>query len=252
MTDYKKYSLGQVENFLYDAMSTDATPQEIYDVIKGVVQDNYYTYKVQTEKAYELLALLNGNGVGHVGFDIGHDHVFDHIFGENSFLKQDRNSNFPKENTVCDKDDPSPECKGAWNDFWEEHHYPEEVKDDCMPPWGHSDMEALRYTEEEMNALCDATTSAKKGKVNKWILPIEADPSGEYFVTFPDDLLEAADLKEGNQIDWIDQGDGSYLFKKVKEPSWVRGNELARVKTYQEMIDDGWTMTDDGFWIKEN
>jgi hypothetical protein len=26
---------------------------------------------------------------------------------------------------------------------WEEHFYPEEAKNDNMPPWGHSDMEAL-------------------------------------------------------------------------------------------------------------
>jgi len=209
MTDYKKYSLGQVENFLYDAMSTDATPQEIYDVIKGVVQDNYYTYKNQTSKAYELLALLNGNGVGHIE---------------------------------------------GW-DAWEETHYSEEVKDDCMPPWGHSDMEALKYTDEELNAMCDAAEA--KDKVVKWSLPVEVDgPSGEYFITFPDDLLEAADLEEGDQIEWIDQGDGSYMMKKVEKKetheSWVKGNELSRVKTYQEMIDDGWEMTDDGFWIKEN
>jgi hypothetical protein len=159
MTDYKKYALGQVENFLYDAMSTDATSAEIYDVIKGVVQDNYYTYKAQTEKAGELLALLNGNGKDHLS---------------------------------CDKDDTSPECKHAWNDFWEEHQ---------------------QYTDEELNAMCDA--AEKADKVKKWILPVEADPSGEYFVTFPDDLLEAADLKEGNQVYWIDQGDGSYLLEKV-------------------------------------
>jgi len=202
MTDYKKYSLGQVENFLYDAMSTEATPQEIYDVIKGVVQDNYYTYKAQTAKAGELLALLNGNGKGHLS---------------------------------CDKNDPSPECKGAWNDFWEEQYYPEEYS---------------QYTEEELNAMCDA--AEKADKVKKWVLPVEMDPSGEYFVTFPDDLLEATDLKEGDMVEWISQGDGSYLLKKEKQPSWVRGNELSKVKTYQEMIDDGWTMTDDGFWIKEN
>jgi bifunctional DNA-binding transcriptional regulator/antitoxin component of YhaV-PrlF toxin-antitoxin module len=184
MTDYKKYSLGQVENFLYDAMSTEATPQEIYDVIKGVVQDNYYTYKQQTSKAYELLALLNGNGEGHIT-------------------------------------------------GWEE---------------------SSQYTEEEMDAMCAAAEA--KDKVVKWSLPVEIDgPSGEYFITFPDDLLEAADLKEGDQVEWIDQGDGSYLMKNVEKkehPSWVRGNELSRVKTYQEMIDDGWEMTDDGFWIKEN
>lgn len=159
MTDYKKYALGQVENFLYDAMSTDATSAEIYDVIKGVVQDNYYTYKAQTEKAHELLSLLNGNGAGHL---------------------------------TCDKDDPSPECQNAWNDFWEENYYPEEV----------------------LNAMCDA--AEKEDKVVKWSLPVEVDPSGEYFLTFPDDLLEASDLKEGDQVEWIDRGDGSYLMKKVE------------------------------------
>ena len=66
MTDHKDYALKQVENFLYDAMSADATAQEIYDVIKGVVEDNYNVYKNATQKAYELLALLNGNGEGHI------------------------------------------------------------------------------------------------------------------------------------------------------------------------------------------
>ena len=69
MTDfnYKKYSLENLENWMHDAMSSaEATPQEIYDVIKGVVEENYYTYKHQTSQAYELLALLNGNGEGHI------------------------------------------------------------------------------------------------------------------------------------------------------------------------------------------
>jgi len=186
MTDYKKYSLGQVENFLYDAMSTEATPQEIYDVIKGVVEDNYYTYKAQTEKAYELLALLNGNGKGHIP-------AYDEYIEK-------------KENTVCDKDDPSPECQKSWNDFWEEHYYPEEVNDDGMRPWGHSDIEY-------------SIANKKEDKVKKWILPVEeckdADTDEiEYFVSFPDDLLEAANLKEGDQVEWIDNKDGSFTIKK--------------------------------------
>ena len=195
MTDYKKYALGQVENFLYDAMSTDATPQEIYDVIRGVVEDNYYTYKKSAAEAYELLALLNGNGVGHL---------------------------------TCDKDNTSPECKKSWNDFWEE---------------------PSQYTDEELNEMCDAVTSAKQGKVNKWILPVDDD----YNITFPEDLIEQTGWKEGDVLEWIDQGDGSFkMVKKETKPSWVKGNELARVKTHQEMIDDGWEMTADGFWIKEN
>jgi bifunctional DNA-binding transcriptional regulator/antitoxin component of YhaV-PrlF toxin-antitoxin module len=217
VTDYKKYALGQVENFLYDAMSTDATAEEIYDVIKGVVQDNFNTYENAAAKAYDLLSLLNA--------------------GYGTHTPPKAKPVVPP--TICDKDDSSQECKKSWNDFWVE------------------DLHRTDYTDEELDAMCAAATSAKKGKVNKWILPVEETKDAdtdetEYFITFPDDLLEAADLKEGNQVEWIDQGDGSYLLKKVKQPSWVKGNELARVKTYKEMIDDGWTMTDDGFWIKEN
>jgi hypothetical protein len=201
--DYKKYSLENLENWMHDAMSAgEATPQEIYDVIVGVVKENYYTYKNQTSKAYELLALLNGNGKGHIK---AYDDCVDKVLS-------------------CDKDDPSPECKGAWNDFWENN---------TMPPWGHSDMEALHYTEEELNAMCDAAenkikmgvqNSGENGdgyfiptdKVVKWQLPIELDgPSGEYYVIFPDDLLEAANLKEGDQVNWIDRGDGSFELRKV-------------------------------------
>jgi bifunctional DNA-binding transcriptional regulator/antitoxin component of YhaV-PrlF toxin-antitoxin module len=208
MTDYKKYSLGQVENFLYDAMSSGATPQEIYDTIRGVVEDNYYTYKKSTSEAYELLALLNGNGEGHISSVISrgnkiHQEIEDILVG---------------------------------------------IHDDCRIP---CDMEALKYTDEELDAMCDAATSAKKGKVNKWILPVDDD----YNITFPEDLLEQTGWKEGDILEWIDQGDGSFkMIKKEKKehPSWVKGNELSKVKTYQEMIDDGWSMTDDGFWIKEN
>jgi hypothetical protein len=189
MTDYKKYALDQVENFLYDALSTDATSQEIYDVIKGVVEDNYKVYTESANKAQDLLSLLNG----HRPVDLGHsEHYYDY------------NRNKP-ELVACDRNNISEECKKSWNNFWVEP---------TMPPWGHSDMEALRYTDEELDAMCAATTSAKMGKVNKWILPVEED-GDDCVVTFPDDLLEAADLKEGDQIEWVDNHNGSFsLFKK--------------------------------------
>jgi len=231
MDEYKKYSLEQLENWVHDAMSSDATPQEIYDTIKNVVQENYYIYKNLTSQAYELLALLNGNGKGHL---------------------------------TCDKDDPSPECKGAWDSFWEDPDYPKEVKkDDCMPPWGHSDMEALRYTEKELNAMCDKAeeqekhskyyydysrndinrknpfkqkiyespdggktvysrelgktekTLVKEEETKKWILPIGKYDEDNYYVSFPDELLKAADLKEGDIVEWIDNGNGSFSLKKA-------------------------------------
>jgi len=197
MTDYKKYSLKQLENFLYDAMgAAEATPQEIYDVIKGVVEDNYYTYKQQTANAYELLALLNGNGKGHIK-DYDDTELMPYL-------------QYTEEELIRDKDDTS---KETLSDAISRGNQIHQAIDDCMRPWGHSDMEALRYTEEEMNAMCDAAKA--KDKVKKWVLPVEADgPSGEYFITFPDDLLKAANLKECDLIEWVDNGDGSYLFKK--------------------------------------
>jgi hypothetical protein len=114
---------------------------------------------------------------------------------------------------VCDNDDTTPECKSSWNSFWEENYYPDEYKgstvssvSDNMPPWGHSDMEALSQQKED--------------KVVKWQLPVEMDgPSGECFITFPDDLLEAAGLEEGDDVEWVEQQEvGSFILRKVTKP----------------------------------
>ncbi len=231
--DYKKYSLENLENWMHDAMSSGgATPQEIYDVIVGVVKENYYTYKHQASQAYELLSLLN------------------------SGVDNNKYQNYLNKVLSCDKDDQSEECRKSWTSFWEENYYPKEHQ---------------QYTEEELNAMCDKAASdqekekcreynlreaeyydkrakldceskqmtydeaiaagwtmtadgfwirespkIKKDKVTKWQLPVEVDgPSGEYFVCFPDDLMLAANLKEGDQIEWIDNGDGSYTLRKV-------------------------------------
>ena len=175
--DYKKYSLDKLNEWMHDAIScSEATPQEIYDVIKGVVSENYYIYKNHTERCYELLALLNGNGKGHIIVTEDKTNPWYDYFTD------------PAENQVkvCDKDDPSPECKGAWNDFWEEHYYPEEYK------------------------------KHKEDKVVKWQLPVQVDGlTGDCYVNFPDDLLEAANLKEGDTVEWIDNNDGSFTMRKV-------------------------------------
>lgn len=71
-----------------------------------------------------------------------------------------------------------------------------------------------------------------------WTLEVEKVHE-EYFVSFPDDLLDAANLKEGDHVEWIDNGDGSFIMKKLPP------------MTYDQMVAEGWTMTDDGFWIKD-
>lgn len=297
--DYKKYSLDQLDNWMHDAMSCGgATPQEIYDTIRKVVEENYYTYKHQTSQAYELLTLLNGNGGWKVEDVLKEREYYD---GWDKGIISNRSDT---SNLTCDKDDPSPECQKSWNDFWE----------DSMPPWGHSDMEALRYTEEELNAMCDKAASdsekeqcreynlreaeyynkraeldlnpgphqkyvgwtavkeskfnemfsgkekhksdvkeqisrndsnridykdgliyespdggktvysrkpgqtektlVKEEKKNKWTLPVE-EIDNVQFITFPQDLLDAANLKEGDEVEWVDNKDGSFILKKI-------------------------------------
>lgn len=237
--DYKKYSLEQLDNWMHDALScAEATPQEIYDVIKGVVKEQYLYFKDQANRCHQLLTLLDDDRKNHIP-------VYDEFRGS----------------TVSS----------------------------VMPPWGHSDMEALQYTEEELNAMCDKAASddekekcreynlreaeyydkraeldakhsnhyydytrndfnrpnpfdeavaagwtmtgdgfwippQKEDKVKKWVLPVEEakdtdTDETEYFVSFPDDLLEAANLKEGDQVQWVDNGDGSYTLTKVTKPS---------------------------------
>ena len=154
MTDfnYKKYSLENLENWLHDALSSaEATPQEIYDVIKNVVDEQYHHHKLQASRCYELLALLNGEGKGHIQ---------------------------------------------AYDDVMREKEYYE--------PWGHSDLEYL--------------VNQKEDKVVKWILPVQQkieEGIDDYYVQFPDDLLETSNLKEGDQVEWIDRGDGSFEMRKV-------------------------------------
>lgn len=240
--DYKKYSLEQLDNWMHDALScAEASPQEIYDVIKGVVEEQYLYFKDQANRCHQLLTLLN----------------------------DDRKHRIP----VYD------EFRGS-------------TVSSVMPPWGHSDMEALRYTEEELDAMCDKAAlddekekcreynlreaeyydkraeldakhskhyydytrndfkrpnpfltydeavaagwemtgdgfwipPQKEDKVKKWVLPVEEvkdtdTDKTEYFVSFPDDLLEAANLREGDRVQWVDNGDESYTLTKVTKSS---------------------------------
>ena len=134
--------------------------------------------------------------------------------------------------------------KDAWNETVTK--LKQEEMDDYMRPWGHSDMEALsQYTDEEMDAMCD--NAAKEDKVVRWQLPVEEDTvNGEYFITFPDDLLEAACLKEGDIVAWIDNGDGTYTLKHKSMSDTITSHDPYK----DEMIAAGYKMVD-GVWTME-
>ena len=169
--DHKDYALKQVENFLYDAMSADATAQEIYDVIRGVVEDNYNVYKNATQKAYELLGLLNGNGEGHI-------------------------SSYPVSKVE------------------------EKLKTSIQ--------QNPQYTEEEMDAMCSAAEEEElisKGyfkengfwkKPKTWTVEVSMDGlTGDAFLPIPDEVMDLVEWNLYDELEWIDNKDGSYIIRKV-------------------------------------
>lgn len=128
--DYKKYSLEKLETWVEDALnSAEASPQEIYDCIRKVVEDNYYYYKNQTSRCYELLSLLNGNG----------------------------------------------------------NHFSEIVN------------------KEEV-----------KEEPKTWTLPVEFDGE-DAIVTLPEEIIEMKGWEDGDVLEWVDRGDGSWELRKASQ-----------------------------------
>jgi len=75
---------------------------------------------------------------------------------------------------------------------------------------------AEQYTEEEMNSMCDAASEKEKCR--------------EYNLREAEYYNKRAELDAQHSEHWSNPG---------------------RNKTYDQMVAEGWTMTADGFWIKE-
>jgi len=203
-------------NDLEQVISKVVSAREMIDVANDAIADRDYSRaESMTMAAYEFLGYFIEE------FDEKFKDAWQATVGDlrsgDSFQYTATGEKF-----VCDKDDPSPECKGAWDSFWESY-YPEEHQ---------------QYTEEELNAMCDkAELDAEVERIRqeggydwtptvskkRWVLPVEEckdvdTDETDYFITFPQDLLEAADLKEGDNINWIDNSDGSYTIVKVTKP----------------------------------
>ena len=133
----------------------------------------------------------------------------------------------------------------------------QEEVDDYMRPWGHSDMEALssyyplqsddliigNEPRDYYENVAPSATQRDIDKVVKWQLPIERkieDGVDDYYIQFPDDLLEAANLKPGDIVTWIDNGDGTYTLKHK-----TMSDTIPFIDPYKdEMIAAGYKMVD--------
>ena len=48
----------------------------------------------------------------------------------------------------------------------------------------------------------------------RWTVFVEQDSNGEWILPFPPGLLAETGWKEGDVLEWIDRGDGSWELKK--------------------------------------
>jgi hypothetical protein len=86
----------------------------------------------------------------------------------------------------------------------------------------------LQYTDEEMDAMTAAEEKEliAKGfiKVNgfwqkpktSWVVGVQVDGlSGDAIIPIPDDLSDIAGWDVDDELEWHDQGDGSYIIRKM-------------------------------------
>lgn len=234
MTDYKKYSLENLENWIHDCISCEGTtPQEIYDTIKKVVQEQYYYHKHYAGRCDELLVLLNDSS---------------HISTHNSYINDDWKaspwnkvtSSYSKDEVkTCGFGDTSEYCINSWNDFWTNPDYAEDHFERDMMIYSmankndsqnqkvcsHSDAIKMGHTMTA-DGFWIPTQEENKDKIVKWQLPVNVDGlTGDCYVNFPDDLLEAANLKEGDVVEWVDNNNGTFTLRHVTTSNAVETDE---------------------------
>lgn len=54
-----------------------------------------------------------------------------------------------------------------------------------------------------------------------WIVEVQEAPDGELFIELNDDILAESDFKIGDELEWVDRKDGSWMLKKKQELEWV-------------------------------
>ena len=65
-----------------------------------------------------------------------------------------------------------------------------------------------------------------------WTLEVKEDPdSGDSILEFPPDMLKETGWKEGDDLIWTDNKDGSYTLTKKEETQWVL---VEAVSTFRE------------------
>ena len=62
-------------------------------------------------------------------------------------------------------------------------------------------------------------STAMKNETNTWVLPVDE----EGVLILPDELWEMLDWREGDEIEFLEQEDGSFLLVKIDETEHTEG-----------------------------
>ena len=233
----------------------DITADEIYDLIVNVVDETLEYHKTYLDKSVKLLSLLKGHreidfGVGNDEPYDGLDYdaagaKFPPIteatnkdwvdFWEETYYPEEYEKSVYTEeelDAMCERaatENDKEKCR-EYN-LREAEYYTKRAELDAEV--SRNDSTRLKYENGWVYESPDGgktvtkrrpgTTEkivVKKEEKKTWTLPVEETKIAEtdqteYFITFPDDLLEAANLKEGDNVEWIERKDGSYEMRKV-------------------------------------
>lgn len=76
--------------------------------------------------------------------------------------------------------------------------------------------EHLKKSEKFYEYLTSFSETFNKTENKRWILPIEVDGvSGDYFLTLPDEVMSTLGWEIGDELEFSDNGDGSFFLKKA-------------------------------------
>ena len=63
--------------------------------------------------------------------------------------------------------------------------------------------------------------------MKQWTLDVQQHEDGDYFIEFNDEILAETGWKEGDKLEWIDLGDGSFKLEKIEETELVLVESIA-------------------------
>lgn len=93
-----------------------------------------------------------------------------------------------------------------------------EYYEPTMPPWGHSDMEALKYTDKELEAMCD---SAEREENSKSYKETRIENNSERI-----QKIATMNYSEAVAAGWHMTDDGFWIPPENKTKSWIMNVEM--------------------------